>query len=168
MKILFKIIDSENRYIIGSTKSTLKIKFKNLKSAQARKPDPLSPLADPECEIELIRELDDDADMKMSERYEIIKAREYDGTCLNRLNPIFGSEEDFTPEQTAKMDMAKNSNSRWVLRSYYANRDRTLRYQALRKVRLTGVVCLTPGTIARHQITPEEIQQALDTYIQNN
>ena len=166
MKILFKIVDSEDRYIIGSTKSTLKIKFKNLKAAQTRKPDPLSPLADPKCTIELIRELDDDADPAMSVRYEIIKARVAEGQCLNRLNPIFGSEEDFTPEQTAKMDMAKNANSRWVLRNYYANRDRTLRSQALRKVRLTGVVCLTAETIARHQITQEEIEHVIQEYRQ--
>lgn len=170
VKILYKITDTQDRYLIGSTKSSLKVKFKNLKHAQVNKPDELSPLADPKCKIELVRELANDVDLSMALRYEIIRCRTEGepGTCLNRVNPIFGSENDFTAEQMERMDKAANLGSRYVLRNYYANREVTLKKQMLRRIRYTGVVYLKPSTITKYKITPADIDEALDGYLQNN
>ena len=169
-KKLFKLVDTQDRYLLGYCNCSLKVKFKNLKHAQVNKPDELSPLADPECKIKLVRELADDVDLSMALRYEIIRCRTEDepGTCLNRVNPKFRSDQDFTEEQTDRMDAAKNKSSEYVLRHYYANREATLRKQMLRRIRYTGIVYLKPSTVDKYNITPEDIDEALRGYLQNN
>ena len=168
VKILYKITDTEGRYLIGSTKSSLYIKFKNLKTGYILKPNPLSPLADPKCKIELVRELADDADMKISERHEIIRCQGEPGTCLNRTNPIFRSDQDFSEVAVDRMDNALNIQSRYVLRNYYANREKVLRSQMLRRIRFTGISCLKPGTLLKYNITQQDIDKELLGYRQNN
>ena len=170
VKILYKITDTEGRYLIGSTKSSLYIKFKNLKTGYILKPNPLSPLADPKCKIELVRELADDADMKMAERYEIIRCHGESGTevCLNRTNPIFRSDQDFSEVAVDRMDNALNIQSRYVLRNYYANREKVLRSQMLRRIRFTGISCLKLGTLLKYNITQQDIDKELLGYRQNN
>ena len=156
---------------IGSTKTSLRCRLyqhkKDLKRFQDNQRSNMSSFG-VVCYADAIITLIDTCDETI--RYEREKhAQDNTINCCNIRDPTVykttrpiqnKTPDSFTPEQVEKFNKCPTKNSEYVLRNYYRYKNEKLRYHALRRTRMLGIVPKA-STIEKYGIETEDLDKAL-------